>query len=432
MHLHLTVAHFDHGMRGARAARREATAVRSLCDALGVPLRTGRADVREVARNARLSIEDAARRERYAFLARVAVETTSTAVATGHTASDQAETVLLHLIRGAGLAGIAGIAAASIWPFLGHGQLSLLRPLLQLSRADTVAVCAAYGIEPVEDESNASPRFRRNRVRQQVLPLLRDLNPGVEAALARLAAAARDSAAFAEDVARPLLRSLPEPDAPVPLRPDLSAARRAVASRLPRTLASMPAAVRHAGIRLALLEAGGDTQEFTQRHYDAIDHLLLAGKTGDSLDLPRGLLVDVEDGAVVISAGGRSIVRLPPAPEELALGAYVTFGPFAVSVMTMPPATGAWAAVDASALEGGIVVRRRREGDRFQPMGMEGTKKLQDFLVDAHIPRAERDRVPIFESAKGIVWVGGLRIADWAKPRPDTRTLFLCYKPVTD
>jgi len=421
MRLELHVAHFDHGLRGRIVAKREEAFVRRVCDRLGVSLTAGRADVRETARRGRLSLEDAGRRERYAFLANTAHELGCSTVATGHTASDQAETVLMHLIRGAGLQGLGGMKSASSWPFDGHQGLRLVRPLLKLSREDTLAVCAAFEIEPIEDESNTSPRFRRNRVRHEVLPLLREMNPGIERALVRLASAASEGSAYLEAEARKLFAG-----------PPLGGSGDVA---LPRELADAPDVLRQMAVRMALAGTAGDAREFTERHYEAVEGLLASGTTGDRAVLPRGVVAVVEKGGVVVRGGADPHPNPLPGGEGTFLGGpgeCSRLGVLAASLVNVRPESGTWDEVDAAAVQSGVTVRRRRDGDRFQPLGMKGTKKLQDFFVDARVPRDERDAVPIFESERGIVWVGGLRIADWAKPQAGAPTLFLWYEPVTD
>jgi tRNA(Ile)-lysidine synthase len=319
------------------------------------------------------------------------------------------------------------MAPVSAWPFAGHDGLRLLRPLLKLSRADTHAVCEAFGVEPVEDESSASPKFRRNRVRHEVLPLLREMNPQIDASLVRLAENARENVDYVEDAARALI------DAPSGTPSPKSEIGQGV--RLPLTLSQAPPAIRHSAIRLALTSFAGDTHEFTQRHYDAVEGLLLSGVTGDRVVLPREVVAVVDRDEVVFRQGGDPLPNPLPEGEGTRLdaeGARSHFGQLVVSLCQSQPPSGNWVEVNAQAVDGGVCVRRRRDGDRFQPLGMRGAKKLQDFFVDARVPREERDRVPIFESARGIVWVGGLRIAEWAKPRPGEPTLFLCFEPVTD
>ncbi|HEX5369010.1 MAG TPA: tRNA lysidine(34) synthetase TilS, partial [Dehalococcoidia bacterium] len=234
--LSLQVAHFDHGLRGPEAAQRDEAFVRGLAASLCLPVQVGRGDARALSQSNKLSLEDAARRQRYAFLANVAAETGAGTVATGHTASDQAETLLLHLVRGSGLAGLSGMAAKSSWPAKGHDALSLIRPLLRITRYDTLAYCDAARLTPIEDETNASADYRRNRVRNEVLPLLRQLNPRIDAALVRLAGAAAEDERYIDAVARQAIDE--SSDAALELSRDL--------------LSGWPASPRRHALRLAL------------------------------------------------------------------------------------------------------------------------------------------------------------------------------------
>jgi tRNA(Ile)-lysidine synthase len=404
--LRLGVAHFDHGLRGRRVAERETALVRALADSLGLPFFT------ETARGAPKASEDAARRARYEFLASIAEREGYDAVATGHTASDQAETVLLHLVRGAGLDGLAGMSARAGWPFPGHENLELLRPLLHLSRRDTLAYCAAAGVEPVEDETNVSPRYRRNRVRNEVLPLLRQLNPRIDEALVRLADAVSEDTAFLHGVASEAIAK----------------SKRAVQLRR-ALLASWPASPRRHALRLAIASLLGDGRELTRRHLEALERLVLEGKAGDRADLPRGVSAVLRRDALELRLGGEPRVELPEQAMTLQVPGEFPFGPLVVAVASKQPVRDTWAEVDAAAVTGGLCVRRRLPGDHFQPLGMRGTKKLQDFLTDARVPRDERDAIPLFVSAQGIVWAGGLRIAEWARPRPGEATVFLSFRP---
>jgi tRNA(Ile)-lysidine synthase len=334
-------------------------------------------------------------------------------VATGHTASDQAETVLLHLVRGAGLTGLAGIAPSSRWPAPGHDALALVRPLLGLSHAETLAYCAAAGLQPLDDESNRSPTFLRNRLRHELLPALRDYNPRIDDALARLASAVRADLDYLEGVASIAVQD--GYDGSVGLS-------RAVIESL------APSLRRHA-FRLALQRLAGDLQGYSERHIIALERLAADGRTGDALDLPRGVAAELtRDRIELRTAAVASAVALPPEPAVLDVPGETCFGPLIVAAGSAALDGSTSVDVDAEAAGANLCVRRRRAGDRFQPLGLSQPKKLQDFFVDAHVRRSERDSVPVFESEHGIVWVGGLRIADWARPRPGQPLLRLSYR----
>lgn len=411
--LTLHVGHFDHGLRSRRAAQREESFVRRLAESLDVPITVGHGDVRSIAKEQKLSLEAAARQERYAFLARTATETKCRTVATGHTSSDQAETVILHLVRGSGLAGLAGMASVAPWPFPGRARLRLIRPLLKLARKDTAGICEDAAVQAMQDESNASPRFRRNRVRNELMPLLRELNPRVEDALVRLADSAADDYAFIHASAQSTLRKPADG-----------------AQRLPRQrIETASVSMRRHALRIALGRVAGDLQDFSERHLAAIERLVLEGKTGDRLDLPRDLTAELRRrNLLILPPQPDSPGRLPDTPTRLTVPGFGRLGRLAVSITHSQPPAGVWTEVDADSINGHVTVRRREDGDRFQPLGMQATKKLQDFLVDAHVPRPERDCIPMFECERGIVWVGGLRLAEWARPKPGKATLFLSYE----
>ncbi len=270
----IAVAYFDHGLRGKAASDREAEFVAGLCARGGVCFVSGAGDMRGRAKRERRSPEDAARRERYEFLRRVAHELGADRVATGHTASDQAETILLNITRGTGLDGLGGMQPRSEWPASSENEsrLGLVRPLLSLSRRDTLAYCAASGIDPIADESNQSPAFRRNRVRQELLPLLESFNPRIESALVRLAESASQDRVVLDDVAAKAVEKIQGT---------------ALISRA--WFETAAPSIRRRAARLAFRAVAGDLTDLNSRHIQAIDRLILRGQTGDRLDLARGL-----------------------------------------------------------------------------------------------------------------------------------------------
>jgi tRNA(Ile)-lysidine synthase len=410
----LHAAYFDHGLRGASASAREERFARQLAGRLGVPFHTGRGDVRAHARARHRSIEDAARELRYRFLAQAARRARCAAVATGHTRDDQAETVLLHLLRGAGLRGLAAMAPASAWPFPAKGAPALVRPLLALARAETEACCRAAGVAPLRDPSNRSTAFLRNRVRRELLPLLRRYNPRVDDALARLAGAASADVALLESLAADALGAQPARDGTV---------------RLPRRrLAALPLALQRHTMRLAAARALGDGRDLSDRHVAALLHAA-RGPTGATLDLPRGLRAEVARDALVLSTAPlRHSTALPAGQVALAVPGRARFGPWQLEAkllarrpVRLTPRKTSYVYLDAAACGSRLSVRRRLPADRFHPLGLAGPKKLQDFFVDAHVPRAERDAVPLVCAARGIAWIAGQRPAEWAKVTPATK-----------
>jgi len=388
--------------------------VEALCHHLGVPLQAGAGDTKAHARTRRLSREEAARELRYAFLSEAAAASGCTVVATGHTADDQVETVLLHVIRGSGLTGLAGMAPCGPWPLTGRTGPELVRPLLCLRREETVRYCSEEGLRPLVDPSNASPAFLRNRIRRELLPLLRRYNPRIDSALLRLAEAARADLSALEEMAAEALS-------------EGERGRSVVLSRA--RLTGLPEGLQRHTLRLALRRLLGDLRDVHQDHIEALLAGLARG-TGHHLDLPRGLRFDLGYEEATLSLEPREEGGAGPLPPEapLAVPGVTPWGPWRVEaeltapLSAEPPTADPWQArLDADVTGQELSVRSRRPGDRFQPLGLAGNKKLQDFFVDARVPRAERDAVPLVFGKPGIVWVAGHRIDGRARVTGATR-----------
>jgi tRNA(Ile)-lysidine synthetase-like protein len=168
----------------------------------------------------------------------------------------------------------------------------------------------------------------------------------------------------------------------------------------------------------------------SQRNLLAMEGLALHGQTGDALDLPRNVRAELTRDSLLLRIDGAPALVLPERPVTLTVPGAARFGTLLVTALpggTAHP-SGTSVLADAEALGASVTVRRRRPGDRLQPSGMEGTKKLQDLLVDAHVPRAQRDAIPLFETERGIAWVGGLRLAEWARPRVGQAKVLLSYR----
>ena len=358
----LHVAHFDHRARPTAAAA-DAAFVADLAARVGAPVRIGRAERRPAG-------EDEARRARYTFLRRAAAEVGAAGIATAHTRDDQAETVLLHATRGSGLSGLGGMRPS---------REGIIRPFLVLSRADTVAICAAAGVVPREDPSNRSLRFARNRVRRRVLPELERINPQARAALARLADAAAVANAFRDRAAEAALVTALDGDTVLldrldqidPLLRDDALARWCEGL----TGRSLSAANRQALRALA------------------------AGTAGSAAaDLPGGRALR-EYRTLRLVAGAASGMAEPTAPIALRVGEPIEWHGWTIVLSAERDATMPLAAPAPAA--GPLVVRGRRPGDRI---GGGLRIKVQDLFTDAKVPARMRDAHPLVATRDGAVW----------------------------
>jgi len=416
--IELWVAHFDHGLRSPTQREVERSFVSHLADELGLPFLFGQGDTRAHAGRHRLSLEEAARALRYAFLSGQAGRVGAGAVATGHTASDQVETVLMHIIRGSGLAGIAGMQPRSPWPFPGHVGLTLVRPLLAVSRRHSERYCLEEGLSPCLDATNLMLEPLRNRVRHELLPLLRRYNPRVEQALLRLAGAASADAAYLDETADLFWQAL--------------AQRSERSVQFPRLeLAALSPALQSRLLLAAAQSLLGDMPQIEAIHLQAMQAALAVrglSRGKGRLSLPGGLVFAAQGQSVRLTVGEEAAAR--PIPETpLALSGRTKVADWWVEAKILPaeaagPTDDPYEALlDLDGVGSTLTVRSRRPGDRLRPLGLGGEKKLQDLLVDAKVPQDQRDGVPLVCAAWGIAWVVGHRLDERAKVGENARTI---------
>jgi tRNA(Ile)-lysidine synthase len=405
--LRLHVAHVHHGLRG-RAADRDAAFVMAEAARRGLAASVCRLDPAERRRGE--SVEMWARSARYACLDALAAQVRASRIAVAHTLDDQAETVLLHLLRGTGPRGLAGI------PPMRH---LILRPLLSVSRGDIEAYAAARGLAFRTDASNASKAHLRNRVRHDLLPLLaKRYNPRIAESLAALAALVREDESVLADQAAALFAKAARETGPT------------VCLAVESLRTAPPAVLRRAfqeAFQRARPDGTRDRHGLTRRHLDALLHLLTREA---EVRLPGG--VEARRHGAVIRIG-RSAGPVPSVPGKdscwpampraevpVRPGVWTPWSPLRCRLRVRRLGAGPsaarrarWRAVlDPLLLEAPLTLRGWRPGDRFRPLGMAGEKKLQDFFVDAKVPRQERARIPLLLVGGRIAWVVGQRVAE--------------------
>ena len=416
--LELRAAHLDHGLR-PDSSEADSEFAKTFAASLEVPLTTERADTNALREKQGLSVEDAARRVRYDFLSRTAAATGADCVALGHTLDDQAETVLLHTLRGTGLDGLSAMKEVSSRDIRGR-TITLFRPMLSISRAEVLDYCTENRLTPRLDESNLSTRFTRNRIRLDLMPKLAEYNPSIQRALARLAR----SASLDSDFIRAEVEKVAD---------DTISADSCGVSIEREGFAQLHPAVGHRLLRYAVQLAKGDTNDLEYEHISRMFDMM-SGSAGKVMALPGGLRFDVDYSLAHIRRVGTSDSRLPEmgsqqftlkVPGTIVEGGWKISALFNEDIREFRQANESELSFlerfDADALGKAPIVRTRRAGDTFQPLGMASEKKLKDFMIDAHIPRRWRDSVPLVESEGRIAWVVGWRIADWAKVEAGTR-----------
>jgi tRNA(Ile)-lysidine synthase len=393
------LAHLNHQLRAAAVADEEFCG--ALAARLGWPFLSHGEDVAARARAERRSLEDAARAARYEFLEDARQRCHADVVALGHTRDDQAETLLLRLIRGAGARGLAGMHPR-------NG--TIIRPLLECRRAELRAYLAELGVEFVHDTTNDDVSIPRNRVRAELLPLLeRRFNPSIVDVLADEADIAREEWTWMDAAVREASRELVR-------HPDdrVWTVHAAGLDALPLALARMV-------VRGALVQAASG-KHVSLHHVESA--LRLARVDAGRVDGPAVSVERVGDTLVLTSKstpggpneGQANLFRYSlsiPGEVALAEAACVVSAEAAASLGSAVLSSSATGVVRLDRCRTPLAVRNRRPGDRFRPLGLGGRKKLQDYFVDKKVPRQHRDRVPlVVDENDRIIWVAGHGIDD--------------------
>lgn len=388
LHYDIVVAHLDHLTRNGESTE-DAAFVEKLARGLNLPFVSEQRSVESNAAGSRESFEQTARMARYVFFGNVAHAHDCSAIATGHNADDVAETVLWRMLRGTSVDGIAGIPPVRLLD-----GARIVRPLIACTRNEIEDYLSSEAIPFRTDSSNEDRRFLRNRIRHELLPLLqREYNPKVNEALVRLAALARDDATVMAELLEPFLDAC-ETDDGIDRKQFAEApnASEALQRRAIHTFAQ-----RH-----------GIDPSFERT--EAARHFILSGRTGAQLDLGGGAIINTRTSTRFLRADG------PEQSVELSVpGETIAFGMrFVARILERRPAvpwstycTPSRQVFDADILGNTVCIRARSDGDRFTPLGMKGTRKLQDYFVDTGIPRDERDHIPIVEAGGKVAWIVG-------------------------
>ncbi len=404
--LQMAAAHLNHALRAEQSDADESHC-RQMCSEWHIPFFSRRVEVGQEAKRRRLSVEAAAREARYAFLQEVADAIEADVIALGHTRDDQVETVLLNLTRGAGAAGLAGMPMR---------RDRFIRPLLPISRPQVRAYCALHGLPFVEDASNQDLRYSRNRIRHHVLPELRLINPRADVAIERLAQVMRDE----ENWWRGYLQLL---------EPQFTLRRTQEEWQLSlEWLAQQPEAIQRRVIRYAVQNL---SPEGWEAEFEQVERLREAIRAG------RRAGVTLHGGRLHASVGQRvlrvwvkqespsfayeRVVQIPgetPVPEA-GMTLFAEHSPLPEARSWRQENWEVWC--DASRISGQVRVRNWRRGDRIQPLGLMGHRKLSDIFVDRKVPLSLRQRIPIVCDAEGIIWIVGICLAHRVRCTPETK-----------
>jgi tRNA(Ile)-lysidine synthase len=426
--LSLSVAHLNHMLRG-KEAEEDVHFVKGLSKNLGLPFFPGKRNVLSFMKKTHLSPEQAGRKLRYDFLRGIAKREGMNKIALGQTADDQAETVLLALLRGSGLAGLSGIPPVRMFEKPG---IRIVRPLIETFRVEIEKYLEGKGITARLDASNLEPIYLRNKIRHELLPLIAsEYNPKIKLALVKLAGILQEDNRYLIEETRklaPQMLSNYSGDVAAGQTPACAgAANNSKAKGVAdaninkyvkkvkinlRKFRAVPAALQQRLVREAVNKICGNMRPLSLIHWERIHELVEGGRTGSYIVLPDGVVVRKEYGdlLIMVEPARHKVSELDYELEipgknyipeiGLIVNAHL-FGREDVSLL----GGGKAACFDCDRIKFPLHIRFRKDGDRFSPLGMKGSKKLKDFFIDRKVPAGERDEVPLLLSNGEIIWV---------------------------
>ena len=416
LELNLHVAHLNHGLRPE--AGEDASYVASLSKRLGLPATIETRDVKSYQKKHRQTLEEAAREVRYQFLSDVARSIGASRVAVAHTRDDHIETILIHIVRGSGTRGLKGLEPISKLRCEDGQEITVVRPLLEIDRRQTLDYCSENQLRPRLDASNLSLSPLRNRLRHQIIPLLKSYNPAVGEALVRLGKIAGDDAAYlARETAR--------------LWPAIAEESNGCIALDRKQFDQLEVVPQRYLLRLALKQMVGELKDIENRHLEELMKKVTGQPAGKKINLPYGVIFlgdydcyrffrEIPDIASYAILQGETAPTIPGTTR-------FSGWQFTASVITPKqmrvvedPFT---AFFDFDRTSSDLLIRGRRRGDRFEPLGLGAIKKVGEFMISTKIPSYLRDRVPLIVSSKSIIWLVGYRIDERVKVTPATKRI---------
>lgn len=437
------VVHVHHGIRGDEADA-DAAFVSASADQMGMAHRVMRVDVPELARAHRLTLEEAARKARYTLLAQAADEIGARVIAVAHNADDQAETVIMHLLRGSGLAGLRGmlpIVELSESHLLPEARarhalpLRIVRPLLEVTRADIEAYCDANALIPRIDSTNADTAYTRNRIRHEVMPILKQVSPNVVEMIGRTGKIAAADADYLDAQVKSVLPSLITSHTQALGYETIQLDRKA--------WLLLPLSMQRGVIRTVIGMLGG-TDGISLEHVDHAVQVALEGRHHSFAQFPHGMGVEVTITSMFFRWSHASAQMLPE--EQPLVSAQLkldTFGEFVlpasswrviVQIYNGMRDGAEWQALlqnqwtkpfSADQLDFPLTLEPRRHRLKFYPQGVGGSQSIKEFMSKAKVPIRLRQQLPILTHGNDVIWVCGYRVDERFIVKPETQRVWL-------
>jgi len=416
-------AHLDHQFRGQESAE-DARFVQQFCEERNIPYAIESIDVPKLIKESKENPQEVARKARYEFYHRAANQFRLNKLALAHHANDQAETVLMRILRGTGMEGIAGIPEQRE-----ENGLTIVRPFLTIFKEELERYAETYELNPRLDSSNLKTKYRRNYIRLELIPHLEEkINPSVQTALVHLAEIVQGENELIEEISKDKLKAIIKSQ---------DHNKIVIKGKL---FLSHHLALQRRMIKLIFSYLLNQQQDIGFIHIDQVCGWIREGRTATHLVLPHGLVARKEYEDIIFSLeqhreqspeyfykvhvpGNTYISELGVSIDTMLTSCSYSASPFSEDRFT--------AVFDPDAIQGDLVLRTRKTGDRMTLLGMSGRKKVKDIMIDAKIPRSHRDLLPLLCDQENILWIPGLRRSNLGVPTPQTKhILTVCVQPI--
>ncbi len=417
LHIKLYAIHINHMLRGDEAKADEDYAA-DICRELGVPFSVSYADVAAIAKKQGMSVEEAGRKARYSEFGRYSELIGASKIAVAHNRNDQAETVMMHIIRGTGTAGLVGME---------HIRGNIIRPLLNIERSDIECYCSEAGLFPRTDSSNLREDYTRNRIRLGLIPYINDqFGVNMTDSLVRLSENAAEDNRYLDACACEAYEKAAGVKETGRVELDLGKLR------------EMDPAIRSRVMKLAISHISGSSRNIGSVHYRILSDLISGGCTGSCAELPNGIRAVLSYGILRVFTEGSGTVKVEPVPSFSRLidipgttlvpelGAEISAEVVSADNIDKCETLGYNPLVqyfDCAGINKGINIRNRQNGDIFKPYKSNGTRKLKEFFIDIKVPREKRDSIPLVCADNEVVWVVGYKISDKFRVTENTKSI---------
>ncbi len=407
----ISVAHINHGIRGIEADGDEEY-VKNICKDLEIPFYSLKANMDEYAKEHKLTSEEAGREIRYNFFRKVIKDSGSNKISVAHNKDDQAETLLMRFMRGTGIDGLRGMEFKTN---------DIIRPLLDIQRADIEKYCTQCGITPRIDKTNAMPIYGRNKVRLELIPYIEEtFNSGIINTLARTSEIMKSDSDFLMEYTKEKFEEILK---------DFTKTRVTLDTK---KLENLHPAIKTRTIRCAIEKLNTNLKGIERKHIEDILELISSNKTGKMINITNDIVVKISYDNLILEKNENEEElsfnhKLEIGEEKYIeeLGSKIKSSVYSIEDVNIDLNNKLVKCFDYDNINSEIYVRNRSNGDKFKPFGMNGSKKLKSFFIDEKIPKEQRSKTPLVLDGKAIIWVVGHRISEDYKVSSSTKKVLV-------